>query len=131
MKRVPLKRSTKPLRRTPLLRKVGLAARSLKRKREEARYRRWRNQALRGRTCDLRWADGCLWERISAGHFDPVEVLQVHHILKRSQGAPLIPENGDWVPVCVWCHRKIDLEPAEAKRRRFVRSQWAQPKEAD
>lgn len=94
------------MRRTPLRRK------SKKRERQERDYAVWRRGYLaRHPNCMLRWSTHCSGRS-----------AEVHHVLKRSQGAPLIPKDeADVLATCWPCHFKVDVEPAEAKERGFVR----------
>lgn len=89
-----------------------LRRRSKKRESAHREYLRWREGAmLRRPNCELRWSKDC-WGRAT----------DVHHVIKRSQGAPLIPKfEEDWMPVCRPCHNRVDQYPEEAKERGFVR----------
>ena len=86
---------------------------SAKRRAELREYTAWRKGYLaRNPNCALRWSERC------RGRAE-----EIHHVIKRSQGAPLIPKDeADVAGVCRPCHTKVDEEPAEAKRRGFVRA---------
>jgi hypothetical protein len=49
--------------------------------------------------------------------------MDIHHILSRSQGGPLLDEANVLV-VCRWCHIWIEEHPLEAIARGFKRSPW-------
>lgn len=48
---------------------------------------------------------------------------ELHHILSRSQGGPLM-DNANVLVVCRWCHEWIERHPREAKKLGFKRSPW-------
>jgi hypothetical protein len=87
---------------------------SKKRQAENRRYFRWRKDELgrRGWQCEARVVDECLGSS-----------SQLHHILSRSQGGPLMdPDNV--MSVCLYCHEWIERHPIEAASKGWKRSPW-------
>ena len=102
MKRTPLARTARLIRRTPLAR-VGR-----KRKANAAEWwqaRRWCLDRAQGR-CEV------------CGN----KATEAHHILRRSQGGTNDPSN--LLAVCHACHARIHAQPQWAFERGYLRSRY-------
>lgn len=105
MKRTPLKRGNKPLKRSPLKSKGRLRPRSQKRERQYAEYRPRREAFLQEHPrCQ---APNCTNPSVD-----------IHHIAKRN-GARLTDET-KWLAVCRGCHDLIERDREWAYQNGFL-----------
>ena len=117
MRRTPLRRVTglargeSQLKRTPLERRTRLNPRSRKRKAIAQERREFVQRILRERP----WCQACT---VIDGLAQPLPATDVHEIVRRSQGSPIVPSQGlrdeDVWAVCRICHDWIGLHPERA-----------------
>ena len=63
--------------------------------------------------CQVQWDGGC-----------QVASVDVHEVSLRSRGGNLVPIDGDesnFLAVCRYCHRMIDMNKAEATAKGFIK----------
>lgn len=117
LRRTPLPRSTSEIKRTPLRRSgKPIPARSQRREAIAGERREFVERILRRRQwCE---AHAVLLELALVAGPLRAESVDVHELVRRSQGSPIVPSQGladdDVLAVCRCCHDWITTHPADA-----------------